>query len=310
MRSPEPQPAGFAGPLGDARPLGDTGLLGDTALRDYSRKLRHFNAFAEPELRAAISSLELEPGMRVLDAGCGTGEALHWLWDAVRPEGAVIGIDLAAAHVEVARRDLPPPMRVLQANLLESHLLGTELPPASFDLVWCVNTIHHLRDPLQGVQRLVPLLRPGGRIALGQSSLLPDMYFAWDARLERLTNDAVREYYRHRYAIEERDLAGVRSMLGLLRQAPLRNARVRSFVIERVTPLTGADRAYLLEAIFKGTWGERLRPYLAPADYAELALLCDPERPEFALRRPDFHFLQTFSLAVGEVIGSHASREM
>ena len=54
-----------------------TGLLGDTTARDYSRKLGLFNACAAPELRHAIASLALTPGMRVLDAGCGTGEALQ-----------------------------------------------------------------------------------------------------------------------------------------------------------------------------------------------------------------------------------------
>jgi cyclopropane fatty-acyl-phospholipid synthase-like methyltransferase len=56
-----------------------TGLLDDTVTRDYACKLRLFNAFAEPELRQAIASLGIERGMRVLDAGCGTGAALGWL---------------------------------------------------------------------------------------------------------------------------------------------------------------------------------------------------------------------------------------
>jgi hypothetical protein len=38
-----------------------------------------------------------------------------------------------------------------------------------------VNTINHLREPLAVVQVLASLLRPGGRIAVGQSSLLPDI---------------------------------------------------------------------------------------------------------------------------------------
>src|SRR5689334_20774249 len=71
------------------------GLLGDTATRDYSHKLRLFNAFAAPELRQAIASLGLKPGMTVLDAGCGTGESLQWLADEVGPSGKVFGIDLA-----------------------------------------------------------------------------------------------------------------------------------------------------------------------------------------------------------------------
>lgn len=272
------------------------GLLGDTAARDYSRKLELFNAFAGRELRAAIASLRLKPGTRVLDAGCGTGEALNWLDDEVSPDGQVVGIDLASAHVVAARRRARPGVPVLLGNLL-----AAPFPAESFDLIWCVNTINHLRDPLLGVRALARLLRPGGRIALGQSSLLPDMYFSWDARLERLTNEAVRQYYRDRYAVSERDLAAVRSIVGVLRRAGLREITPRTFVIERVAPLAAEDEAYLGEAIFKDTWGERLRPYMADEDYAALAQLCDARHPQFALRRPDFHFLQTFSMAIGRV---------
>lgn len=271
-----------------------TGLLGDTTTRDYARKLHLFNSFAQPELRQAIAFLNLEPGMRILDAGCGTGEALEWLAVAVGPQGLVVGLDLATAHAAVARARAPQETAVLQADLLRPPLTA-----GSFDLVWVVNTVNHLRDPLAGVRLLASLLRRGGRIALGQSSLLPDMYFAWDSQLERLTNEAVRQYYRDRYGAEERDLAGVRAIVGLLRSARLCDVKVRSLLIERVAPLGAADEAYLLEAIFRGTWGERLRPYLSSADYEEVSRLCDPADPRFALRRPDFHFLQTFTVAVG-----------
>ena len=76
---------------------------------------------------------------------------------------------------------------------------------------------------------------------------------------------------------------------------------VRTIIIERTAPLAPADRAYLLEAIFRQTWGERLRPYLSPADYAELSALCDPGHSQFALHRADFHFLQTFTFALAEI---------
>jgi ubiquinone/menaquinone biosynthesis C-methylase UbiE len=89
-------------------------LLGDTASRDYGSKLRRFNAFARLELRRAIASLALNPGMRVLDAGCGTGETLGWLSEAVGNEGSVVGMDLAAAHTAAARIAAPPGALVLQ----------------------------------------------------------------------------------------------------------------------------------------------------------------------------------------------------
>jgi SAM-dependent methyltransferase len=271
-------------------------LLGDTRARDYSDKLSKFNAFAEKELRALIEGLDLKSGMHVLDVGCGTGEALNWLLREVSPAGRVVGVDLAEAHVAAARLQAAPEIQLYQANLFDDLF-----EPASFDLVWCVNTINHLTDPKGGVVHLAALLRDGGRVALGQSSFLPDMYFAWDARLEGAVNDAVRRYYRDRYELDEHDLRAVRALVGILRQADLQNITVRTVMIERVSPLDAASESYLRESVFRGTWGERLRPYLSPADYDELAGLCDFEHPNYALRRPDFHFLQSFTLATGEV---------
>jgi SAM-dependent methyltransferase len=271
-------------------------LLGDTADRDYSRKLRLFNAFAEPELRSLIVGVDLKPGMRILDAGCGTGEALPWLLDEVRPTGSVIGLDLATAHVEAARQHAGAHIQVLQGDLLKVPVAAE-----SVDFIWCVNTINHLRDPAHGVEQLAALLRPGGRIALGQSSLLPDMVFAWDSKLEWVTNEAVRRYYRDRYSLTESDLKSVRALLGILRAANLQNVTVRTILIERVSPVDEATERYLRDTIFRDTWGERLRPYLSGEDYAELVRLCDPHHEQFALRRADFHFLQSFTLAVGNV---------
>jgi SAM-dependent methyltransferase len=271
------------------------GLLGDTADRDYSGKLGLFNLFAAPELKAAIASLKLDRGMSVLDAGCGTGQALLWLSEAVGADGSVMGIDLSAAHVREARTAAPANVSVLQADLTRLSLAG-----GSFDLIWSVNTLNHLRDPAAGVRSLTTLLRHGGRLAIGQSALLPELYFAWNSRLERLTNAAVRRYYQDRYGLAEQDLRAARNLLGWLHEASLRNVTVRTSVIERTAPLKPVDEAYLLEAIFRGTWGERLRPYLASDDYDALNCLCDPHHRDFALRRPDFHHIQTFTLAVGE----------
>ena len=267
------------------------GLLGDTAQRDYARKLKLFNAFARPELRAAIADLGLATGSRVLDAGCGTGEALGWLQEAVGAGGVVIGMDLATAHARVARDTA--------AAIVQGDMQQPCFAQGSFDLVWAVNALNHLRDPVAGIRTLSNLLRPGGRIAIGQSSFLPDMYFAWDARLERVVNDAVRTYYRERYGRSEREFTGVRALVGWLQRAGLRELGVRTRMIERTFPLSPEDENYLLEAIFRGTWGERLRGYMDPDDFTEMMRLCDPDDERYALRRSDFHFLQTFTLAVG-----------
>lgn len=270
------------------------GLLGDTVGRDYARKLSLFNRFAEPELREALATLAIEPGMRILDAGCGSGQALQWLADAVGEQGLAVGIDLASAHAAAAQVNVAAHVTVIQADVLKPPFA-----PASFDLIWAANTINHLRNPVEGLQQLKRLLRPAGRIALVQSALLPDMYFAWDACLEQRVNEAVRRYYCDRYGLEPHELTAVRAIFGLLQRAQLRHIRVHTLTIERVAPLRAADEAYLLEAIFRDTWGDRLRPYLAAEQFERLTHLCNPTAEGFALRRPDFHFLQTLTMAVG-----------
>ena len=275
---------------------GSTALLNDTPARDYALKLRRFNAFAEPEIRGAMQALGLAQGMHILDVGCGSGEALRWLHELVTGSGLVAGIDLASAHVAAARATSPLDILVAQADLLR--------PPFSaalFDLIWCVNTIGHLRRPEEGLAVLRSLTRSGGRIALGQSSFLPDMFLAWNARLERVLTEAVRRFYRDRYEISESDTAQIRGLIGLLKRGGLHQVTARTFIIERVFPLRPIDEGYLTEVIFGEMRGERLRPYLSDQDFVELTRLSDRGHPDYALRRQDFHFLQTFSLVTGVV---------
>lgn len=274
--------------------MAETGLLGDTPQRDYAQKLRLFNAFARPELCEAIDALSIPADSRVLDAGCGTGEASRWWHASMHGRGMVIGMDLSAAHVKAAHG-----LASASASIVQGDMLGPPFADGAFDLVWAVNALNHLHDPVAGVRMLSRLLRSGGRIAVGQSSLVPDMYFAWDARLEARVNEAVRAYYRERYGRSEHEFTAVRSLAGWLHRAGLRNVGVHTRMIERAHPLAAADERYLLECIFRGTWGERLREYLGPEDFATLTRLCDPDDERYALRRPDFHFLQSLTFAVG-----------
>lgn len=69
----------------------------------------------------------------------------------------------------------------------------------------------------------------------------------------------MRAYYRDRYGRSEREFAAIRSLAGWLQAAGMQHTAVRTRMIERTQPLADADERCLLECIFLGTCGERLR---------------------------------------------------
>ena len=281
-------------------PATSGGLLGDTPARMYANKLELFNRFAEPEIRRLIGELHIAPGSRALDAGCGAGLTTAWLSEQVGPSGRVAGCDLSGPHLRHARTNAGTGEEC--PLFVQSDIAATPFLAGSFDLVWCANTINHLSDPVFGIRQLAATLRPGGRIALVQSGFLPDMFFAWDERLEREVMLAVRRYYREKYGLNEHDVTAMRGLIGLAQRAELVQVSSKTVVIERTAPLADVDRDYLLHTVFNGYWGERLRPYLNDDDWREVQRLCDPTSSAYCLERPDFHHVQTLTMVVGRVL--------
>ena len=169
------------------------------------------------------------------------------------------------------------------------------------DFIWACNTVNHLADPTDALRRLSRVLRAGGRFALAQSGLLPDMFFAWDSPLEDAVRAACHRAYRARYGLQLGDTAGVRGLVRLMVGAGFRSVSVRTHVIERTQPLRDADRDYLRHAIFEGAWGEKVLPYLSPDERDRLQRNCDPRSPEYCLDRDDFHHVQTLTVCDGRV---------
>lgn len=85
---------------------------------------------------------------RIMDFGCGYGSVLKEL--AKRDKFDIIGVDPYAPQ---------PDKRVLQKNLLT-----IDLPPASFDAIFSIETLEHIVNPIEIFQRLHQLIKPNGTL--------------------------------------------------------------------------------------------------------------------------------------------------
>jgi 2-polyprenyl-3-methyl-5-hydroxy-6-metoxy-1,4-benzoquinol methylase len=100
---------------------------------------------------------KLDPGVRVLDVGCGNGfTAGQFLARGCR----VVGVDLSRQGIDLARQTYPQGrFEVLPAD---GHLLAN-LREAPFDLVISTEVVEHLYSPRAYVSGCYQALRPGGR---------------------------------------------------------------------------------------------------------------------------------------------------
>jgi ubiquinone/menaquinone biosynthesis C-methylase UbiE len=129
--------------------------------------------FAGPVAARLVGLAGLQPGWRVLDAGCGAGAVLVRAASAVSPGGHVTGIDLAPrmlrrAADEAARQGLADRVTLRSGNAAEPAL-----GPLRFDAVLASLVLYLLPDPVSALERWGKLLVPGGIVAFSWG-VLPD----------------------------------------------------------------------------------------------------------------------------------------
>jgi ubiquinone/menaquinone biosynthesis C-methylase UbiE len=106
-----------------------------------------------------IARIDLQPGERILDLGCGTGSLLPLLRAAVGPRGRIWAIDLS---LEMLRR-VPAAASASRCCAAVEHL---PLRDQQADAAVCAGLLPHLQDPVDALSEIGRTLRPGGRIAL------------------------------------------------------------------------------------------------------------------------------------------------
>ncbi len=116
-----------------------------------------------PQESELILRYGLPPDIKILDAGCGTGEGASRL-ATFFPKARVLGVDILDKHLELARSRYAPLAPQLTFENRSIFELG--LPDASFDLTACRHVLHSIPHPDRVLTELKRVTRPGGRLHL------------------------------------------------------------------------------------------------------------------------------------------------
>jgi cyclopropane-fatty-acyl-phospholipid synthase len=164
----------------------------------------------ERKFARVAARLNIQPGEKVLDVGCGWGSLLLYL--AQHTQGQFHGITLSPKQREVAlqrARDWGVADRV---RVDVTHVEALNPAPESYDVVLFSGSIVHMhhRDAIH--QRVGRTLRPGGRL------FISDCYFPAQARGDR---DSRATRYIFVTALGYCRLLSLSEELGLIEQAGL-----------------------------------------------------------------------------------------
>jgi len=110
-----------------------------------------------------VAKLGLKPGDKVADLGAGSGYFTLLLAKAVGPQGKVYAIDILPEMLDYIReRAQDEEVKNIQLVLAQPH--DPKLPPASVDMIFICDTLHHISDRFTYYPLLVQALRRGGRL--------------------------------------------------------------------------------------------------------------------------------------------------
>ncbi|MET7936880.1 methyltransferase domain-containing protein [Streptomyces sp. NPDC005322] len=130
---------------------------------------------------------DLRPGHTALDVGCGPGTDLLALAEAVGHTGSVVGVDHDQEMVERAARRTAAHPRV---EVRRGDVHSLPLDDATADRARTDRVLQHVEDPSGALAEIHRVLRPGGRLVMGE----PD----WDTlAIDHPDLEVSRAYTRH-----------------------------------------------------------------------------------------------------------------
>jgi len=110
-----------------------------------------------------MAKLRLKPGEAVADLGAGSGYFTLRFATAVGPQGKVYAVDILPGMLDYIRQRAQTE-GIKNIELVQALPHDPKLPPASVDMIFICDTLHHISDRPTYYPLLVKALRPGGRL--------------------------------------------------------------------------------------------------------------------------------------------------
>jgi ubiquinone/menaquinone biosynthesis C-methylase UbiE len=200
-----------------------------------------------------VDSAAIEPGETILDIACGTGIVARHAAAATGPGGAVTGLEINRAMLDVARRLAPSDGAAMR--WIEADAADMKLPDDAFDVVLCQQGVQFFKQREAALAGMRRVLKPGGRL----------LFTVWRPLRHAIGHDAVADAVEKHVGAEAAETR--RTPFHMENREQLRElltgAGFTDVAITIAAALVRFDSARdLVESMMQGT---PLAPYMADA---------------------------------------------
>jgi SAM-dependent methyltransferase len=182
-----------------------------------------------PAAQGLLAIADPRAGERVLDVACGTGIVARLAAEAVGPEGAVAGVDIAPDMIDVARAAPAPAAPAIDWRVGDATSLP--FPDGGFDLATCQMGLMFMPERAAAVAEMRRVLASGGRLVITTPGRIQPLFEAMAQAIGTHIDPALGGFVRAVFSMDDPDVHG-----DLLRDAGLSHVASREITAQLVLP--------------------------------------------------------------------------
>lgn len=107
----------------------------------------------------------IQPGARIVDAGCGLGHSALWL--SQRYNAIVTGITVVPKQIETIQKNLRK-QPVANVDFQLANYLHMPFENNSIDVIWAFESVCHAKHKIDFYKEAYRVLKPGGKIVMAE----------------------------------------------------------------------------------------------------------------------------------------------
>ncbi len=178
MPSTDNKSQGFLGNFANVDQANPADLVGRL---DTMHGLEFFRSYK----KETFALMQLVPGARAADVGCGTGDDARHMAELVGESGSVVGFDVSEAMLKEAHNRKGESLPNLQ--FVRSSAEELKIEANVFDAIRADRVLTHVPDTSGALREMVRVVKPGGRVVVSE----PDMPGCWVTNRHHAISDRI-----------------------------------------------------------------------------------------------------------------------